>query len=72
MESEGDSQRRTGSVSMSSTFTESIVEEAAFAWLESVGYAVLHGPDIAAGMPDRITATWCFRMEEVKDERNEP
>ena len=30
-------------------FTESIVEDAALAWLASLGYAVLHGPDIAAG-----------------------
>lgn len=30
-------------------FTETIVEDAALAWLESLGYAVLHGPDIAAG-----------------------
>jgi type I restriction enzyme R subunit len=30
---------------------ESIVEEAALAWLETLGYAVLHGPDIAPGMP---------------------
>ena len=29
--------------------TESIVEDAALAWLEALGYAVLHGPDIAAG-----------------------
>lgn len=29
-------------------FTESIVEDAALAGLESLGYAVLHGPDIAA------------------------
>ena len=34
-----------------STFTESVVEEAALAWLEALGYGVLHGPDIAAGMP---------------------
>jgi type I restriction enzyme, R subunit len=33
-------------------FTESVVEDAALAWLESLGYAVLHGPEIAAGMPD--------------------
>ena len=33
------------------TFTESVVEEAALDWLESLGYAVLHGPDMAAGMP---------------------
>jgi len=32
-------------------FTESVVEEATLAWLESLGYAVLHGPDIAVGMP---------------------
>ena len=34
-----------------SRFTESIVEEAALGWLGSLGYAVLHGPDIAAGEP---------------------
>jgi type I restriction enzyme R subunit len=33
------------------SFTESIVEDAALAWLEALGYAVLHGPDIAYGMP---------------------
>jgi len=32
-------------------FTESVVEDAALAWLESLGYAVLHGPAIAAGEP---------------------
>ena len=32
-------------------FTESVVEEAALAWLRGLGYAVLHGPGIAAGMP---------------------
>jgi len=32
-------------------FTESIVEDAALAWLQALGYAVLHGPDIAIGMP---------------------
>ena len=31
-------------------FTESVVEEAALAWLEGLGYAVLHGPEIAAGV----------------------
>ena len=34
-----------------SGFTESVVEEAALAWLEALGYAVLHGPEIAAGEP---------------------
>lgn len=37
-------------------FTESVVEDAALAWLEALGYAVLHGavlhgPDIAVGEP---------------------
>ena len=32
-------------------FTESIVEEAALTWLGGLGYTVLHGPAIAAGMP---------------------
>jgi type I restriction enzyme R subunit len=35
-----------------SRFAESVVEEAALAWLQGLGYAVLHGPDIAAGEPD--------------------
>ena len=30
---------------------ESDIEVAALAWLESLGYAILHGPDIAAGEP---------------------
>ena len=32
-------------------FTESVVEEAALAWLEALGWSVLHGPDIAVGEP---------------------
>ncbi len=32
-------------------FSESVVEQAALAWLEALGYAVLHGPDIAFGEP---------------------
>jgi type I restriction enzyme R subunit len=31
------------------SFTESVVEDAALAWLESLGYAVNHGPEIAPG-----------------------
>jgi type I restriction enzyme R subunit len=31
--------------------TESVVEDAALAWLEALGYVVFHGPDIAAGEP---------------------
>ena len=36
---------------MTAAFTESLVEEAALGWLEGVGYTVLHGPEIAVGMP---------------------
>ena len=32
-------------------FTESVVEEAALAWLESLGWPVTHGPEIAPGEP---------------------
>lgn len=32
-------------------FTESVVEEAALAWLENQSWTILHGPDIAADMP---------------------
>src|SRR6266446_2632116 len=34
-----------------SSFSESVVEDAALAWLEALGYSLLHGPDIAAGEP---------------------
>ncbi|GMV60647.1 MAG: hypothetical protein AMXMBFR72_37330 [Betaproteobacteria bacterium] len=34
-----------------SAFTESVVEDAALAWLAALGYTVRHGPDIAAGEP---------------------
>ena len=33
------------------TFTESTVEQAALTWLEGLGFAVLNGPEIAAGEP---------------------
>ena len=44
-----------------SHFTESVVEDAALAWLQALGYAVLHGPDIAAGMlgAERSSPTAC-------------
>jgi len=35
----------------SGDFTESVVEQAALAWLEALGYGVFHGPAIAAGEP---------------------
>src|SRR5262245_49050049 len=31
--------------------SESVIEQAALAWFESLGYTVLHGPEIAAGKP---------------------
>lgn len=34
-----------------SGFTESVVEDAALAWLRAIGWQVTHGPDIAAGEP---------------------
>ena len=36
---------------MTGVFTKSIVEEATLAWLEAVGYSMLHGTKIAAGEP---------------------
>ena len=33
------------------TLTESTVEQAALAWLESHGWSIAHGPDIAPGVP---------------------
>jgi type I restriction enzyme R subunit len=36
---------------MNGAFTESVVEEAALAWLESAGWQIAHGPDIAPDMP---------------------
>jgi type I restriction enzyme R subunit len=36
---------------VSAGFTESVVEEAALEWFNALGYQVLHGPDIATGMP---------------------
>ena len=36
---------------MTTAFTESIVEEAALAWLEAAGWQVAHGPGIAPDTP---------------------
>jgi type I restriction enzyme R subunit len=33
-----------------SPFAESVVEGVALAWLEGLGYAIFHGPEIGAGM----------------------
>lgn len=37
-------------------FAVSVVEEAALDWLQDLGYAILHGPDIAFG---ELTAECC-------------
>ena len=44
---------------MSSSFTESVVEDAALAWLESLGYTVKHRPEFAPGelLAERMTAS---------------
>jgi type I restriction enzyme R subunit len=34
---------------MTAGFTESVVEDAALAWLEGLGYTILYVPEIAAG-----------------------
>jgi len=34
---------------MTATFTESVVEQAALAWLDSMGYLIVSGPEIAPG-----------------------
>ena len=36
---------------MSDRFSESVVEDAALAWLEALGWEIEHGPAIAAGEP---------------------
>jgi type I restriction enzyme R subunit len=36
-------------IGSTSKFTESVVEEAALDWLKTLGYSLLHGPEIAAG-----------------------
>jgi type I restriction enzyme R subunit len=46
---------------MSPGFTESIVEDAALAWLAALGYTVLHGPDIAVGEPNAERSDPAYR-----------
>ena len=44
--------------------TESVVEDAALAWLESLGYAIKHGPDIS---PAGDTLTLALSQKERED-----
>jgi len=43
---------------VTAAFSESVVEDAALAWLESVGYGVKHGPEIALGELDAERADY--------------
>jgi type I restriction enzyme R subunit len=47
-----------------SRFTESIVEDASLAWLEGLGYTILHGPDIAPGEPAVEREDYCLVVLE--------
>ncbi|RMD61197.1 type I restriction endonuclease subunit R, partial [Candidatus Parcubacteria bacterium] len=56
-------------------FTESVVEEAALAWLEDLGYAVQHGPNIAPGEPaaerdDYAQVVLADRLRQALDRLN--
>ena len=67
---------------MSTSFTESVVEDAALAWLEALGYAVLHlpapctatrqagGPDIATGMSGAERSNPLVGSETLTDVHN--
>lgn len=46
--------------------TESIVEDAALAWLEGLGYAVLNGPAIAADEPGAERTDFCQMVLEKR------
>jgi len=46
------------------SFTESVVEDAALAWLENLGYAIKHGPDIS---PVGDTLTLALSQRERED-----
>ncbi len=50
-----------------SHFTESVVEDAALAWLEALGYAVLHGPDISPGGNTLTPALSQWEREKYSD-----
>ncbi len=47
-------------------FTESVVEEAALAWLGGIGWQIAHGPSIA---PDMLTAERADYAEVVLAQR---
>lgn len=47
---------------MTGSFSESIVEDAALAWLEGLGWTVKHGPEIARVSP-QPSALWRWVCE---------
>ena len=46
---------------MSRGIVESVIEEAALEWLHELGYRVLHGPEIAEGIPGAERSDPLFR-----------
>jgi type I restriction enzyme R subunit len=50
-------------------FTESVVEQAALAWLESIGWRVAHGPDVAPDslVSERTDYSEVFLQQRVRD-----
>ena len=50
-------------------FTESVVEQAALAWLESIGWTVLNGAEIAPGEPaaERDDYGQVFLAQRLRD-----
>src|SRR4051812_21399646 len=43
---------------MSANFTESVVEQAALAWLEALGYGIAYGPEIGCGQRGAERTDW--------------
>jgi type I restriction enzyme R subunit len=48
--------------------TESVVEQAALGWLESLDYAILAGPEIAPGEPasERASYQECWLLDRLE------
>ena len=54
---------------MSTGFTESVVEQAALAWLAELGYTILHGPAIAPGEPSAERSSYSAVLLEPRVRR---
>jgi hypothetical protein len=55
-----------GDERMNSGFTESVVEQAALAWLESLGWSIRHGLEIAPGEPGAARADYAQVVLEAR------